>query len=387
MCLCANMPSVDNRTRVLVLQHPRERRHPIGTARLAQLGLRNVRVEVAWNAGAREEQAPAWLPADAALLYPAANARDLSELIDAEKPKNLVVLDGTWHTARTLYRDKLWLQRLPHYRFSPEKPSRYRLRREPHRDYVSTIEAIVEALRVLEPETEGLEALLGAFDAMIDAQARYIGSDIGVKRLRRRRPEAERRMPRALVDGFERLVVLYAESLRPNAGQARELVQLTAMVLEGGACFEGFTRPASGLPAVPLLQHMLLAEGDFERSSELPALARDFEAFVQASGPRPVLCAWNQSTLDLLAPLLPAAAAGLCLKSAYRAVYGADAAGLDAVVAKLGLQLPAPTVRGRAAQRLASAVAVARHMHARTRQSHAATPAAEPAPSASFDAV
>ncbi|HEX7480676.1 MAG TPA: tRNA-uridine aminocarboxypropyltransferase [Polyangiales bacterium] len=373
MCVCARVPFVDNLTQVLVLQHPRERRHPIGTARLARLGLRNVRVEVAWNAGVREEQAPAWVPEGAALLYPAPGARELAELPVAERPKHLLVIDGTWHTARTLYRDKAWLQRLPHYRFSPQAPSRYRLRREPQRDYVSTIEAIVEALRMLEPQTQGLDALLGAFDAMIDAQVEHVGRQEGVRRLRRRRPRAELRTPRALVTAFDRLVVLYVESLRPTADQPRELVQLTALALASGEEFERLLVPASGLPNALLLGHMQLAAGDFERPCDLPTLGRELQAFLAQCGPEPLLAAWNQSTLELVQPLLAAPSVGLSLKSAYRAVYGADASGLDAVIAKLGLSPVLGGFRGRAAVRLASAVVVARHLHARTQRVESAT--------------
>ena len=39
LCVCGNIPRVDNRTSILVLQHPRERLHPIGTARFVRLGL------------------------------------------------------------------------------------------------------------------------------------------------------------------------------------------------------------------------------------------------------------------------------------------------------------------------------------------------------------
>uniref|UniRef100_UPI000F01DF4F DTW domain-containing protein n=1 Tax=Pseudomonas viridiflava TaxID=33069 RepID=UPI000F01DF4F len=38
-CLCALIPRLDSRTRVLVLQHPSEVNHALNTARLAALGL------------------------------------------------------------------------------------------------------------------------------------------------------------------------------------------------------------------------------------------------------------------------------------------------------------------------------------------------------------
>jgi DTW domain-containing protein YfiP len=37
-CLCPLIPSLDSRTRVLLLQHPSEVNHALNTARLAALG-------------------------------------------------------------------------------------------------------------------------------------------------------------------------------------------------------------------------------------------------------------------------------------------------------------------------------------------------------------
>lgn len=348
-----------------MLQHPRERLHAIGTARLARLSLANVHVEVAWDAGAVQHEAPAWLPADAALLYPGAGARDLRSLSPDEQPKNLVVLDGTWHTARTLYRDKTWLHRLPHYRFSPAEPSRYRLRREPERDFVSTIEAIVEALRLLEPNTRGFAALLSAFDTMIDEQLHYVGEKAGAPRTRKKRPLCERRVPRALVHDFSRVVLAYVESFRASDEAPRELVQIAALALGSGAQFERVLLPRAGIPHALLLGHMRLCEGDFAQACDLAAARLDFARFLATAGDAPLLAAWNQSTLDLLADAMGGAPSQLSLKGAYRAVHGADARDLAAAVALQGLLPVSLALRGRAALRLGSAAAIAHHLHAR----------------------
>ena len=45
-CLCALIPSLPSRTRVLVLQHPSEVGHALNTAGLAVLGLRNAELRV-----------------------------------------------------------------------------------------------------------------------------------------------------------------------------------------------------------------------------------------------------------------------------------------------------------------------------------------------------
>ncbi|HEX6275519.1 MAG TPA: DTW domain-containing protein, partial [Polyangiaceae bacterium] len=41
VCVCAELERVPTRTRVVILQHPRESSVPIGTARLAELALPN----------------------------------------------------------------------------------------------------------------------------------------------------------------------------------------------------------------------------------------------------------------------------------------------------------------------------------------------------------
>lgn len=167
------MPVVHNRTRVTVLQHPRERFHAIGTARLARLGLANAvhhipRAPVTRSLAIEHAPSPR-----AGLLFPRPDARDLADVPAAERPSELIVLDGTWGQAGKLYRANPWLEGLPHYALSPTAPTRYRIRRAPRAQYISTIEAIVSALRILEPETSGLDDLLAAFDLMIDEQIAY----------------------------------------------------------------------------------------------------------------------------------------------------------------------------------------------------------------------
>jgi DTW domain-containing protein YfiP len=363
LCVCRTIRRVDNRTGVVIVQHPRERLHPIGTARFARLGLSRARVEVAWNAADREETAPAWLPPGAALLYPGADARDLRTLPPNERPQHLVVIDGTWHTARTLFRDKRWLQSLPRVRLSPDAPSRYRIRREPTRDALSTIEAVVLALGILEPETPGLSDLLGAFDAMIDAQLAYVRDRPGAPRERERRPFTHRRLPRALVEDFDRLVVVYVESARPDPRGARALTQLAAVSLSSGETFERLSIPSFGPPSAVHLAHMSLSAGDFDGAIDPSQFRRDVAEFLSRQDD-PLLAAWNQSSLDLLAKELRASASRVSLKSAYRNLRGGGSGSLDEVVASEGLNPDPLAFRGRAAIRAARAVAIARHLNA-----------------------
>jgi DTW domain-containing protein len=114
-CICATIEPVANRTGIVVFQHPRERFHPIGTARIAALGLQNARIErcAPWSDGAALR---ARLPEGTALLYPTPGGRDLGELRADERPRQLLVLDGTWFLARKIYEAHRWLGELAHVR-------------------------------------------------------------------------------------------------------------------------------------------------------------------------------------------------------------------------------------------------------------------------------
>ncbi len=168
VCLCPLIPVVDNQTRVLVLQHHREQRHPVGTARIARLGLLNSSVVIA-RRNRQLAVSPDFLPARG-LLWPHPHAEDLESIPAAEHPRTLIVLDGTWSQAKRLYRANPWLQAVPHYSIRPTVPSHYRIRRQPRAGCLSTIEALVRALQIIEPETAGLPGLLAVFEHMVDQQ-------------------------------------------------------------------------------------------------------------------------------------------------------------------------------------------------------------------------
>lgn len=293
---------MDNRTGIFVLQHPREHAHPIGTARFVELGLKRSQVFVA-ESPRRDLHAPLTLPPRTGLLFPRADSRDLEELEPAERPEHLVVLDGTWPQARTLYRRNPWLRALPHYRLSPDAPSRYRIRKEPSPDYVSTLESVLLALHALEPDTAGLHGLLSAFDAMVDTQIRLIEEARRTGAGWQHVPKKTRRrfvgLPRWLGEEFDDTIGVYAEALpiRDDSPLGpRELLQLAAIRLATGERYERMVLPPSGVPAADDLARVELVPADFGDAIPPTELAEDFAAFVQ--GRRTI--AWNGTTPSLM---------------------------------------------------------------------------------------
>ena len=176
-CLCALIPQLDSRTRVLLLQHPSEVGHALNTARLADLGLLNAELRVG---EVFEDLATLLNPPgyQARLLFPGEDAQliDTAEPSDESLPWLLVVPDGTWRKARKLLHLNPLLAQLPRATLPEGAVSRYRLRKAPGPGALSTLEAIVQALEILEAPTS-FAPLLRPFEALIEGQIEAMGAD------------------------------------------------------------------------------------------------------------------------------------------------------------------------------------------------------------------
>ncbi len=184
-CYCAEIEPVDSESLFVLLQHPKETRNRIGTARLAHLALPNSRLLVGIDFSADERvnailADPFFYPV---ILYPGPDSR----CVDPETPtatwvpagKRLVVfvIDGTWAGARPILRRSLNLAALPRISFRSDGLSEYgRVRKQP-RDYcLSTVEAIERLLRAIEPGVDG-GRLLRPFRYMVRQQLEFEQGD------------------------------------------------------------------------------------------------------------------------------------------------------------------------------------------------------------------
>lgn len=188
--------AIDNRVFVLVLQHPQERHEPRATAAAAVAALRRARLVagLSWanlaRALGRGADPKRWgvlylgSARPAALAPPVPAGREILVLgrdgAPAADPdailsglEGIVLLDGTWSQAKTLWWRNPWLLKLHRLVLNPRGPARLgRLRREPRREALSTLEAAALALRHLEAGPEAADALLAVLDRLIAAARR-----------------------------------------------------------------------------------------------------------------------------------------------------------------------------------------------------------------------
>gem|GEM_PF-277230 len=169
LCLCNHVKVVTNPVEILFLQHPNERTMPFNTARLAHLSLTRSRLVHGLRFdGTKTVQDLLAKRERVGILFPSTVAKDLSEA--PPDLETLVVIDGTWREAKKIIYLSPTLLEFPHYAFVPEKPSNYRIRKEPKDEFISTIEATVTALRLIDKDPSKYQELLDLFDRMVDRQ-------------------------------------------------------------------------------------------------------------------------------------------------------------------------------------------------------------------------
>ncbi len=170
-CVCDRIVEYQTERRVLVLQHPQEQDALLGSAQILEACLPRAQVVVglSWRNLAHALNEDDVDPKRWAVLFPdreaegAQVAQRSGALLEPTLLHGIIALDGTWSKAKTLWWRNPWLNKLNRMTLKPDKPSIYgKLRAEPRRDYVSTLESVASALALCGEKPEiaaGLERI------------------------------------------------------------------------------------------------------------------------------------------------------------------------------------------------------------------------------------
>ncbi len=221
VCLCDHWVQVTSPVKVVILQHPSERKQALATVPILQHCLSPLMVWVGEEFGHESQaeqhaQINKWL-ADSAgvrVLYPATSAEQwdcslhndpacherAAPVRQRESTANihtLIVVDGTWRKAKRIWHLNSWLQAIPSACLTGLPASNYRIRASQVEGGVSTLEAVVAALNYLTDDltndlasdsgndpTGGVtgqgrfDELIKPFAAMVDMQIKKMGADV-----------------------------------------------------------------------------------------------------------------------------------------------------------------------------------------------------------------
>ena len=188
LCVCDSITPIDTKISLLILQHPQEQDRMLGTARLTALHFKDavVKIGLSWPSLSKALGRPVHDPSRWAVLYlGSARVADLDtdadivainrkgEIEDHQRAilkdiEGIVLLDGTWSQAKALWWRNAWMLKCQRVILGPKHPSRYgKLRREPRRDGLSTIEAAAMLLSSLEKRPDIAATLHGSFERML----------------------------------------------------------------------------------------------------------------------------------------------------------------------------------------------------------------------------
>ncbi len=167
LCVCALIPRLETRTRLVLVIHRTEERKPTNTGVLAAECLVNSEIVVRGHASDPTLGLVVPEGTEPLLLFPHEESVNIIDYKLPSLPITLIVPDGTWRQASKVRARVPGLLDLPCVSIPAGEPSIYRLRSEAHPHGLATIEAIARAFGILEG-VQVQHAMEYVFRAMVE---------------------------------------------------------------------------------------------------------------------------------------------------------------------------------------------------------------------------
>ncbi|QIA62885.1 DTW domain-containing protein [Vibrio astriarenae] len=173
-CICDSIVPIDTAVELIILQHESEANHPLGSARILDLSLKNSILLVGEDFS-RNQVLNDFLADERythSILYPSEQATTLLEYKhqSALNTKHrLILLDGTWKKAFKMWQLSTNLHHLSCVALPNDLKGEYQIRKAPSDNALSTVEAGYYALSALDPAAD-FSPLMTSFKQMIQFQ-------------------------------------------------------------------------------------------------------------------------------------------------------------------------------------------------------------------------
>lgn len=164
-CYCAHLMPFASMPEFIFLMHYKEEKKKVASGRISHRSLRNSHLFVGENFSNHEGLNdllgdPKYSPA---ILRLHDDSQDLQEwktetmMAEQKRIPLLIVLDGTWRWANSIFKKSKNLHSLPCIRIQPSLRSRFLVRRQPHGNCLATIEAVLFVLEQFSPDSFKVE--------------------------------------------------------------------------------------------------------------------------------------------------------------------------------------------------------------------------------------
>lgn len=190
-CMCKYIDAFDTNTKFIILMHPKEfKKVKNNTGHFTHQSLINSELFVGIDFSQHKKINEIISTHDSYILFPSPHAINLSctNLISQKslngKKIAIFLIDSTWACTKKIFNVSENLKKLQHLSFDTSRTSEYKIKQQPHSNYLSTIESTLVVLELLNAwevekiEEESLNGFLEPFYKMVEYQQKLIENPI-----------------------------------------------------------------------------------------------------------------------------------------------------------------------------------------------------------------
>lgn len=179
-CLCKSIIQIRSPIKVIIVQFPKEKKHPLNTVNILKKNLN----ELIIIEDEKVDENSQFIEIIEQLTNPVlifkneySNPIETEISIVAKKIDGIIFIDGSWNKAKRIYFQSQILQRMKTYSLNRIEMSEYKIRKSPIKEGLSTIESVAYTLEFLTSNTT-YRNLLDPFHQMIEDQISKMGLEI-----------------------------------------------------------------------------------------------------------------------------------------------------------------------------------------------------------------
>ena len=139
-CYCHQIKHYNIDSQIIILQHPTETKHPLNSAKIAELSLDPCKIIIGEDFADNAELKEILNNNHCALVFP--SDKNIVATSHFKKFNKFIFIDGTWKKAKKILYRNPKLADLPRLEINANIKSKYKIRKVPKDGYLSTLEAI-----------------------------------------------------------------------------------------------------------------------------------------------------------------------------------------------------------------------------------------------------
>ena len=172
-CYCHQIKHYNIDSQIIILQHPTETKHPLNSAKIAELSLDKCKIIIGEDFSDNIELKSILSNNQCALVFPSdENVIATSNFKQFDK---FIFIDGTWKKAKKILYMNQKLANLPRLTIDTNLKSKYKIRKVPKDSYLSTLEAI--CFTIQQSENKNIFETVKTLEFIQEKQIEKMGLD------------------------------------------------------------------------------------------------------------------------------------------------------------------------------------------------------------------